>query len=81
MDRTKINLLVCTTYHGGKQWESKAFVKAELPMEEADHAYSGSIAGNPASNHPDEIVPRAVGNPSNSTVIVIVIGCGRWHPR
>jgi hypothetical protein len=25
----------------------KAFVKAELPMEEADHAYSGSIAGNP----------------------------------
>jgi NADPH:quinone reductase-like Zn-dependent oxidoreductase len=27
--------------------ELKAFVKAELPMEEADHAYSGSIAGNP----------------------------------
>ena len=26
--------------------ELKAFVKAELPMEEADHAYSGSIAGN-----------------------------------
>jgi NADPH:quinone reductase-like Zn-dependent oxidoreductase len=25
----------------------KAFVKAELPMEEADHAYSGTIAGNP----------------------------------
>jgi NADPH:quinone reductase-like Zn-dependent oxidoreductase len=25
----------------------KAFVKAELPMEEADHAYSGLIAGNP----------------------------------
>jgi NADPH:quinone reductase-like Zn-dependent oxidoreductase len=23
------------------------FVKAELPMEEADHAYDGSIAGNP----------------------------------
>jgi NADPH:quinone reductase-like Zn-dependent oxidoreductase len=27
--------------------ELKAFVKAELPIEEADHAYSGSIAGNP----------------------------------
>jgi hypothetical protein len=27
--------------------ELKAFVKAELPMEEADHAYSDSIAGNP----------------------------------
>jgi NADPH:quinone reductase-like Zn-dependent oxidoreductase len=27
--------------------ELKAFVKAELPMEEAHHAYSGSIAGNP----------------------------------
>ena len=27
--------------------ELKAFVKAELPMEEADRAYSGSIAGNP----------------------------------
>jgi hypothetical protein len=27
--------------------ELKAFVKAELPMEEVDHAYSGSIAGNP----------------------------------
>jgi hypothetical protein len=27
--------------------ELKAFVKAELPMEEADHAYSGSIAGQP----------------------------------
>jgi NADPH:quinone reductase-like Zn-dependent oxidoreductase len=27
--------------------ELKAFVKAELPMEEADHAYSGSIAGHP----------------------------------
>jgi hypothetical protein len=27
--------------------ELKAFVKAELPMEEADHAYSGSVAGNP----------------------------------
>ena len=27
--------------------ELKTFVKAELPMEEADHAYSGSIAGNP----------------------------------
>ena len=26
--------------------ELKAFVKAELPMEEANHAYSGSIAGN-----------------------------------
>jgi len=26
--------------------ELKAFVKAELPMEEADHAYSSSIAGN-----------------------------------
>jgi NADPH:quinone reductase-like Zn-dependent oxidoreductase len=25
----------------------KAFVKAELPMEEADHAYSGSITRNP----------------------------------
>lgn len=25
----------------------KAFVKAELPMEEADHAYSGTIVGNP----------------------------------
>jgi len=25
----------------------KAFVKAELPMEEADHAYSGSITGKP----------------------------------
>jgi NADPH:quinone reductase-like Zn-dependent oxidoreductase len=25
----------------------KTFVKAELPLEEADHAYSGSIAGNP----------------------------------
>jgi NADPH:quinone reductase-like Zn-dependent oxidoreductase len=25
----------------------KAFVKAELPMEEADHAYSGLIAGKP----------------------------------
>jgi hypothetical protein len=25
----------------------KAFVKAELSMEEAGHAYSGSIAGNP----------------------------------
>ena len=34
----------------GKLFDSgalKAFVKAELPMEEADHAYSGSIAGNP----------------------------------
>jgi NADPH:quinone reductase-like Zn-dependent oxidoreductase len=27
--------------------ELKAFVKAELPIKEADHAYSGSIAGNP----------------------------------
>ena len=27
--------------------ELKAFVKAELPMEEADNAYSGSITGNP----------------------------------
>src|ERR1700749_3626706 len=27
--------------------ELKAFVKAELPMEEADHAYNGSIPGNP----------------------------------
>jgi len=27
--------------------ELKAFVKAELPMEQADDAYSGSIAGNP----------------------------------
>jgi NADPH:quinone reductase-like Zn-dependent oxidoreductase len=27
--------------------ELKAFVKAELPMEDADHAYSGLIAGNP----------------------------------
>jgi NADPH:quinone reductase-like Zn-dependent oxidoreductase len=27
--------------------ELKAFVKAELPMEEADHAYSGFIGGNP----------------------------------
>jgi hypothetical protein len=25
----------------------KAFVKAELPMKETDHAYSGSIAGKP----------------------------------
>lgn len=28
--------------------ELKAFVKAELPLEEGDHAYSGSIAGNPS---------------------------------
>jgi hypothetical protein len=27
--------------------ELKGFVKAELPMEEVDQAYSGSIAGNP----------------------------------
>ena len=27
--------------------ELKAFVKAELPMEEAGHAYSGSVAGRP----------------------------------
>jgi len=27
--------------------ELKAFVKAELPMEEAGHAYSGSVAGKP----------------------------------
>jgi hypothetical protein len=27
--------------------ELKAFVKSELPMEEADLAYSGSIAGKP----------------------------------
>jgi hypothetical protein len=26
--------------------ESEAFVKAELPMEEADHAYTSSIARN-----------------------------------
>ncbi len=34
----------------GKLFDSgvlKAFVKAELPMEEADHAYLGSIAGSP----------------------------------
>jgi NADPH:quinone reductase-like Zn-dependent oxidoreductase len=34
----------------GKLFDSgvlKAFVKVELPLEDADHAYSGSIAGNP----------------------------------
>ncbi len=35
---------LCELFDSGKL---KAFVKAELPMEEADHAYNGSIAGNP----------------------------------
>ena len=35
---------LCKLFDSGKL---KAFVKAELPMEEADRAYNGSIAGNP----------------------------------
>ena len=35
---------LCELFDSGKL---KAFVKAELPMEEADRAYNGSIAGNP----------------------------------